>query len=342
MGVSDDLTAAAGHVAGLRRAVTALSKELGNTIDVQRLRDDVVRLADDVDLVARGSRSRLPGPRRWAGRDRLHHRRGVRPLAVVRRRGRGRRPLPGPLTCRTSPSAEASMHPAGPASPRARSARTAGGSSPSSRSSASSAWLLYGLVRASLQKDYFVADYGYLTPFDSPCLSTSCVPGSTHFGTPFGEWPALIPFAALTLPFLLLFRLTCYYYRKAYYRSFWNSPPACAVPEAHREYSGETRFPLIVQNLHRYFFYAAVVISPDQHLRRAARVPRQGRWLRARPRHADPAGQRRAALVLHARLPLLPQHRRRSAQPLQQAPAALQGLGPGGQAQRPPHDCSPG
>ena len=51
MGVSDDLTTAAGHVAGLRRAVTALSKELGNTIDVQRLRDDVVRLADDVNLV---------------------------------------------------------------------------------------------------------------------------------------------------------------------------------------------------------------------------------------------------------------------------------------------------
>jgi hypothetical protein len=66
MGVSDDLTTAAGHVAGLRRAVTALSKELGNTIDIQRLRDDVVRLADDVDLVARGagvgSQDRAGGP----------------------------------------------------------------------------------------------------------------------------------------------------------------------------------------------------------------------------------------------------------------------------------------
>ena len=123
------------------------------------------------------------------------------------------------------------------------------------------AWLLYGLVRASLQKDYFVADYGYLTPFYSPCLSTSCAPGSAHFGTPFGEWPALIPFAALTLPFLLLFRLTCYYYRKAYYRSIWLSPPACAVAEPHTKYTGETRLPLIIQNSHRYFFYAAVVIS---------------------------------------------------------------------------------
>ena len=70
-----------------------------------------------------------------------------------------------------------------------------------------------------------------------------------------------LPYAALTLPFLLLFRLTCYYYRKAYYRSFWLSPPACAVAEPHASYSGETRYPLLGQNLHRYFFYAAVAIS---------------------------------------------------------------------------------
>ncbi|MBA3523236.1 MAG: hypothetical protein H0T85_01505, partial [Geodermatophilaceae bacterium] len=68
-------------------------------------------------------------------------------------------------------------------------------------------------------------------------------------------------FAILVLPFLLGFRLTCYYYRKAYYRAFWQSPPACAVAEPHKKYSGETRFPLIIQNAHRYFFYAAVLIS---------------------------------------------------------------------------------
>jgi len=72
---------------------------------------------------------------------------------------------------------------------------------------------------------------------------------------------ALIPFAALTLPFLLLFRLTCYYYRKAYYRAFWASPPACAVPDGHQTYTGETRFPLLGQNLHRYAFYLAFLIS---------------------------------------------------------------------------------
>jgi hypothetical protein len=58
-----------------------------------------------------------------------------------------------------------------------------------------------------------------------------------------------------------LFRLTCYYYRGAYYRSVWQSPTACAVAEPHAKYTGETRFPLIVQNTHRYFFYIAGIIS---------------------------------------------------------------------------------
>jgi hypothetical protein len=106
-----------------------------------------------------------------------------------------------------------------------------------------------------------VPDYHYLTPFASPCLSTSCAPGSSHFGTPFGDFPPLVPYAILTLPFLLLFRLTCYYYRKAYYRAFWLSPPACAVAEPHSRYTGETRFPLVLQNAHRYFFYAAALVS---------------------------------------------------------------------------------
>jgi hypothetical protein len=55
--------------------------------------------------------------------------------------------------------------------------------------------------------------------------------------------------------------MTCYYYRKAYYRAFWLSPPACAVAEPHGGYTGENRFPLIFQNLHRWFLYAAVLVS---------------------------------------------------------------------------------
>ncbi|AOW92818.1 hypothetical protein BFN03_09325 [Rhodococcus sp. WMMA185] len=124
-----------------------------------------------------------------------------------------------------------------------------------------SAFVIYASIRSWVRTAYWVDEYHYLTPFYSPCLSTSCVPGSSHFGTPIGELPMIIPLGFLVLPLLLGFRLTCYYYRKAYYRSVWLAPPACAVAEPHSTYSGETRFPLIVQNVHRYFFYFAVVIS---------------------------------------------------------------------------------
>ncbi|MEU3272875.1 hypothetical protein ABZ639_18705 [Saccharomonospora sp. NPDC006951] len=122
-------------------------------------------------------------------------------------------------------------------------------------------FVVYATVRSFMRSGYWAAEEHYLTPFYSPCLSESCVPGSSHFGTPFGELPGFIPLAFLSLPFLLGFRLTCYYYRKAYYRSVWMSPPACAVAEPHGKYTGETRLPLIVQNAHRYFFYAALIIT---------------------------------------------------------------------------------
>jgi len=122
-------------------------------------------------------------------------------------------------------------------------------------------WVLYALVRTSTQRAYFVERYHYLSPFSSPCLSESCNPAARDFGAWFGHFPSFVPLGIVVLPFLLGFRLTCYYYRKAYYRAFWLSPPACAVAEPHARYSGETRFPLIVQNAHRYFFYAAVIVS---------------------------------------------------------------------------------
>ena len=42
--------------------------------------------------------------------------------------------------------------------------------------------------------------------------------------------------------------------------AFFLDPPACAVGEArpHR-YSGETAFPFVLQNLHRYFLYGALI-----------------------------------------------------------------------------------
>jgi hypothetical protein len=123
------------------------------------------------------------------------------------------------------------------------------------------AWLAYGLVRATMGADFYVERYHYLTPFYSPCLNDACGKAA-EFGTFLPKaTPFFIPYAAISLPFLLLFRLTCYYYRKAYYRAYWASPPACAVREPHKSYSGERRFPLIGQNLHRYFWAAAFLIS---------------------------------------------------------------------------------
>ncbi|MDR8412636.1 hypothetical protein [Nonomuraea sp. 3-1Str] len=123
-----------------------------------------------------------------------------------------------------------------------------------------SAFLVYG-VWAIFDTPYYVPGPEYIAPFSSPCLATSCPEGARLFGlAPFGDWYTLPP-GLLILGLPGGFRLTCYYYRKSYYRSFWLSPPACAVQEPHGKYTGETRFPLIIQNIHRYFFYGAIVIG---------------------------------------------------------------------------------
>ena len=123
------------------------------------------------------------------------------------------------------------------------------------------AFVVYSTWAAFVGKDYYAgADLhrDLISPFYSPCIAHSCVPGSHTFGTlPFWNFsPAL-----LILIFPLGFRLTCYYYRKAYYRSFWWAPPACAVADAHGSYSGETTFPLILQNVHRYFFWILLIFN---------------------------------------------------------------------------------
>jgi hypothetical protein len=122
-------------------------------------------------------------------------------------------------------------------------------------------WVLYATVRVFTGHWYFVPQYHYLTPFYSPCVSGECVPGSSTLGQWWPAVPPIIPYAIVSLVFVLGFRLTCYYYRGAYYRAFWRAPAACAVREPHATYTGETRFPLILQNLHRFFFYMAVLIS---------------------------------------------------------------------------------
>jgi len=83
----------------------------------------------------------------------------------------------------------------------------------------------------------------YLTPFESPLIKLGAIPPGI-----------LVVWAPLA------FRATCYYYRKAYFRSFFGHPRACAVPErAGRRYGGETVFPWVLNNLHRFAFYVIVV-----------------------------------------------------------------------------------
>jgi hypothetical protein len=122
-------------------------------------------------------------------------------------------------------------------------------------------FLIYATVRLFWDRSYFFEDYHYVAPFYSPCLSTDCVSGTSPLGTPIGNLPSWMSPAMFILIFPGGFRASCYYYRKSYYRAFWFSPPACAVAEPHKTYTGETRFPLIFQNVHRYFFYSAVLIG---------------------------------------------------------------------------------
>src|SRR5207244_7041009 len=79
----------------------------------------------------------------------------------------------------------------------------------------------------------------------------------------FGAKPAWMP-GWVTAALLILwapggFRVTCYYYRGAYYKAFWADPPSCTVGEPRKKYLGERSFPLILQNVHRYFLYIALV-----------------------------------------------------------------------------------
>lgn len=118
-----------------------------------------------------------------------------------------------------------------------------------------SAFLVY-VNWALFQGEHYT--YGpYLSPFYSPEIFGH----SSHawLGTPPDWFPSWYSPAMLILIFPAGFRFTCYYYRGAYYKAFWADPPGCAVGEPRKSYLGEQRLPLIIQNVHRYFLYAALV-----------------------------------------------------------------------------------
>jgi hypothetical protein len=120
-----------------------------------------------------------------------------------------------------------------------------------------SAFIVYA-TWAALQGAHYHSG-PYLSPFYSPELFGA----SEHswFGQKPSWWPSWLNFS----PAMLIlwapggFRLTCYYYRGAYYKAFWADPPSCAVGEPRQTYWGERRLPLVLQNVHRYFLYLAIV-----------------------------------------------------------------------------------
>lgn len=124
-----------------------------------------------------------------------------------------------------------------------------------------SSFIAYASWAGMQGANYFFHEGGahYLSPLYSPLLY-----GQAHEPRVFSAiqpswWPDFLPFSAaiLILAGPAGMRLTCYYYRGAYYKAFWADPPACAVGEPRKSYLGENRLPLILQNAHRFFFYIA-------------------------------------------------------------------------------------
>ncbi|OGQ26804.1 MAG: hypothetical protein A3I75_03665 [Deltaproteobacteria bacterium RIFCSPLOWO2_02_FULL_50_16] len=118
---------------------------------------------------------------------------------------------------------------------------------------------------AAFQGQHYYA-HPYLSPFYSPVIFVNTAAAGAAplehawLGLWPDWWPAILPAspAFFILIFPLIFRGTCYYYRKAYYRSFFATPPGCSVgPIPQKNYKGET-FLLVVQNLHRYTMYIAL------------------------------------------------------------------------------------
>ncbi|MEA3166790.1 MAG: hypothetical protein QOJ26_1664 [Thermoplasmata archaeon] len=108
--------------------------------------------------------------------------------------------------------------------------------------------------------------YHYLSPFGTPDL-TFLVPAFLRDAVAQLPFVGTLGVALLTNPaFLVLplpagFRFTCYYYRKAYYRSFVARPAACGVEATKgKKYRGEKGL-MVIQNVHRYFLYLAILVT---------------------------------------------------------------------------------
>ncbi len=133
-----------------------------------------------------------------------------------------------------------------------------------------STFIVYSTWRAFHGQHFLAVDGGtnYLSPFFSPIVYFHDLPtlsadlkSALAAHAWLGNMPGWVPHWVSPAFFILWapagFRFTCYYYRGAYYKAFWADPINCSVSEPRNSYRGEHKFPLIFQNIHRYFFYVA-------------------------------------------------------------------------------------
>lgn len=132
---------------------------------------------------------------------------------------------------------------------------------PAATAAGLTAWLIY-YAWAAWQDAHFAAG-PYMSPFYPFYLHEAGEAAHpSFFGQLPGWWPTALLSPALVAGFAPgAFRITCYYYRKAYYRAFFGTPPGCAVGARPQDYRGET-FLLVFQNLHRYALYGALLLLP--------------------------------------------------------------------------------
>jgi len=133
---------------------------------------------------------------------------------------------------------------------------------------ASGLLLFFGYLTFRAFSGTYVWAPPYISPTVAPPVLTPAFgyPGAVPvdhawFGAFPSWWPTFIPQSpAFFLPaFAIAFRITCYYYRGAYYKAFFFRPPSCAVGGVPGSYMGE-RAVLLFQNLHRYTFYGALLL----------------------------------------------------------------------------------
>lgn len=93
--------------------------------------------------------------------------------------------------------------------------------------------------------------------------------GGALFLYPVGIYKGYVdPFyspTVLVIPVVALFRISCYAYRKDYYRHVFRHPLACIdgirFDDNRKGYSGEKTF-FGLNNYHRYFLYAGIALLP--------------------------------------------------------------------------------